>query len=75
MPIFEYRCSDCNEVFEELVLGRREARVECPQCGQTHVKQLVSRFAAQTSSKNASSSGDCYNRSAGLCQAGGGPMT
>ncbi|MBI3667754.1 MAG: zinc ribbon domain-containing protein [Acidobacteria bacterium] len=75
MPIFEYRCSNCNHVFEELVLNRREAKVECPSCGQTHVKQLVSRFTAQTGSRSASDLGECFNRSAGLCQAGGGPIT
>jgi len=69
MPIFEYHCSSCQETFEQLVLSRRDTDVRCPKCGRTKVRQLVSRFAAR-----ASSSGDCYNRAAGLCQAGGGSM-
>lgn len=74
MPIFEYRCSTCNQQFEELVLSRSNRNpVECPHCGGTKVKPLVSRFAAQVSS--GSSLGECYNRSAGVCEAGGGPMT
>jgi len=72
MPIFEYRCSSCSEVFEQLVLSRKDKRVACPSCGTSQVKQLLSRFAAQTSSR--SDSADCYNKSAGICEAGGGAM-
>jgi len=70
VPIFEYRCSDCDKQFEELVLSRSHARVECPQCSSTKVEQLISRFATVSSN-----SGECFNRSAGVCQAGGGPMS
>ena len=74
MPIFEYRCSNCNEVFEYLRLSRRDNHVECPHCGGQEAKQMFSVFAAPTGKSNASS-GDCFNRSAGICEAGGGPMT
>jgi putative FmdB family regulatory protein len=75
MPIFEYRCSTCNQQFEELVLTRESNPVECPHCGGTAVKPLVSRFAAHTSGQIPSTFGECYNRSAGICEAGGGAMT
>jgi putative FmdB family regulatory protein len=51
MPIFEYRCEDCGTKFEKLV--RRAADVpgvECPSCGQKHLKQELSTFAAHSSS-------------------------
>jgi putative FmdB family regulatory protein len=73
MPIFEYRCSKCDEVFEELVLSRNTATVKCPSCGGQKVQPLISRFAAQTGGK--SDSGACFNQAAGVCQAGGGAMT
>ena len=73
MPIFEYRCAGCDTAFEELVLSRSNARVKCPSCGGTKVKPLVSRFAARTASPG--SAGECYSRSAGICEAGGGAMT
>ncbi len=44
MPIFEYRCEDCGSSFEKLV--RRGDAVECPSCGQAHVTQQLSVFAA-----------------------------
>ncbi|MBI3695180.1 MAG: zinc ribbon domain-containing protein [Acidobacteria bacterium] len=75
MPIFEYRCTSCNTAFEELVLSRSDTHVECPSCGGTKVKPLVSRFAALTASPGASGFGECFNRSAGICEAGGGAMT
>ena len=45
MPIFEYLCEDCGSKFEKLV--RREGSdVKCPSCGQEHLKQQFSTFAA-----------------------------
>ena len=71
MPIFEYRCSTCNEKFEELVFTRtRPKKVACPSCGGKKTEPLLSVFATQTSSSN----GECFSRSAGVCEAGGGPM-
>lgn len=68
MPIFEYRCSDCGEKFEELVLSRDAEAVTCSSCESSAVERLFSTFAAQTSSNGS----DCYSKSAGICQAGGG---
>ena len=62
-------------MFEELVWSRRDHSAQCPRCGKTKVKQLVSVFAAQTGARAASTSGDCYNRRAGICEAGGGALT
>lgn len=50
MPIFEYLCEDCGSKFEKLV--RRSASengangLHCPSCGQEHLKQQFSTFAA-----------------------------
>jgi len=51
MPIYEYKCQDCGSRFEKLI--RRESDVpelECPSCGQKHLSQEHSTFAARTSS-------------------------
>lgn len=45
MPIFEYLCEDCGNKFEKLV-RRTGDEVGCPSCGQTHLKQELSTFAA-----------------------------
>ncbi len=44
MPIFEYLCEDCGTKFEKLV--RNGAQVLCPSCGQDHLAQQLSTFAA-----------------------------
>jgi putative FmdB family regulatory protein len=50
MPIFEYVCDDCGNKFEKLV-RRSESKegsegVACPSCGQEHLQQQYSTFAA-----------------------------
>lgn len=47
MPIYEYRCEDCGNKFEKLVRRAADAPgVECPFCGQKHLQQEHSTFAA-----------------------------
>ena len=40
MPTFDFHCDDCEEVFEELVLGTEE--ICCPKCDGTKVTRQVS---------------------------------
>lgn len=47
MPIFEYQCDDCENVFEELVFSSsKTSGVKCPQCGGVHTQKLFSAFAS-----------------------------
>ena len=41
MPIFEYRCSDCEHEFELLVLGASSPG-RCPSCGGEQLERLLS---------------------------------
>ena len=43
MPIFEYRCRECETRFERFVSG--EPRVACPECESKRVDRLLSVFA------------------------------
>ena len=46
MPIFEYQCRECQEIFESLQLSRnREEDTECPRCGSERTERIVSTFA------------------------------
>ena len=40
MPIYEYRCQDCETEFEALVRGDRA--VACPYCGSSSLAKLLS---------------------------------
>lgn len=69
MPIFEYRCSDCQTRFERLV--RSGTTVQCPQCESIQVeKQLsvIAKPAAATSALADVGPGPC-----GGCGHPGGP--
>lgn len=40
MPIYEYRCLECGEKFEKLLLSISSTpRVECPRCGGSKVEK------------------------------------
>jgi putative FmdB family regulatory protein len=40
MPMYEYRCKDCDQAFETLVFGRE--KVECPTCQGDNLEKLLS---------------------------------
>jgi putative FmdB family regulatory protein len=66
MPIYEYKCEDCGTKFEKLVRGSSTA-VACPSCGQDHLQQEYSTFAARAngvSQEAAPMQGGCP---AGMC--------
>ena len=49
MPIFEYQCDECGTRFEKLVRRAAEtAELACPSCGQKHLSQQLSVFAAKS---------------------------
>lgn len=44
MPLYEYRCADCEQDFELLV--RRDEQPQCPACGTDRLEKLLSATAA-----------------------------
>jgi putative FmdB family regulatory protein len=70
MPIYEYRCEDCGTKFEKLI-RRSSDQPECPSCGQKHLAQQHSTFAAHAGGGSKSAdmpvcpSGRCSNP--GMC--------
>ena len=65
MPIYEYKCQDCGNRFEKLVRRATEAdSLECPSCGQKHLTQELSVFAAHAS-------GAAKAAEAPMCPSGG----
>jgi putative FmdB family regulatory protein len=73
MPIYEYRCQDCGTKFEKLVRRSSDVpEIECPSCGQKHLNQELSTFAAHANGGNKAaqapqcpSGGPCSNP--GMC--------
>ena len=44
MPIYEYLCSSCGQVFEQLVF-RSDVAVACPRCPGASVEKQFSAFS------------------------------
>jgi len=64
MPIYEYKCQDCGTKFEKLVRRSEGAELACPSCGQNHLEQELSTFAAHAGSSSRASE-------APVCPSGG----
>lgn len=62
MPIFEYKCKQCNTKFEVLHKSSlNQEEVSCPKCKSKESKKLLSSFSASGFSSSSSSceSGSC----------------
>jgi putative FmdB family regulatory protein len=67
MPIFEYKCEDCGEEFEQLVSGKNP-KVICLKCSSKNLKKKFSLFGMSGVTKQASSSGSgCTSCSSSSC--------
>jgi putative FmdB family regulatory protein len=50
MPIYEYRCKDCETVFETFVSSISDAdKVVCKKCGKKNVEKQISSFSKMSS--------------------------
>ncbi len=42
MPIYEYKCDDCNHVYDALQKVGDKPLVDCPECGKSSLRRLIS---------------------------------
>ncbi len=70
MPIYEYKCTDCNNHFE--ILHRSITKIEdvsCPKCNSANIKKLMSTFAPNVVGGFSSKTSPAYD-SAPSCDTG-----
>ena len=72
MPIYEFRCLDCKNEFEELVFGR-DSRVVCNKCQSNNVEKLMSSVSFKSSAgftpaSGASGCSSCAGKSCSTCK-------
>ena len=71
MPLFEYKCKNCNSIFEILNKSQTTTdEVYCPNCKSNNSEKLISVFSALNTSKSGSS-GFCHDGSCDLSSYGG----
>ena len=77
MPIYEYRCNECNREFSKLFLNPKEAaKVRCMYCNGRSLNRLISSFSVHQTEESrlanldtSKSQGDAYykdSRNVGL---------
>jgi len=44
MPIYEYKCCDCDTIFEVFTTLNGTDRHVCTKCKSTHVKKIISNL-------------------------------
>ena len=57
MPIYEYKCTKCEEDFEKLVFGSR--KVTCPKCNSSEIKKKMSIFGMSGVAKPFAGTSSC----------------
>lgn len=64
MPIYEFRCQDCGEQFEELVSATEES-VPCPKCQSPKTGRIISLISSKgmNSACNSCSTSSCKTSS------------
>jgi putative FmdB family regulatory protein len=73
MPVFEYKCNDCNKKFD--ILHKSSANPEkviCPDCQSKNYQKLFSSFSASTRSQSFDGIPSCANGSCEIPSMGGG---
>ncbi len=71
MPIFEYKCTDCNTKYEVLHKSTSNlSEVTCPSCNSKNSKKLLSSFSASVSDSSSASYGGCESGTCGLPSGG-----
>ena len=45
MPIYEYRCQDCEQLVSLFRGMFDESTPSCPECGQSHLKRYLSKVS------------------------------
>jgi len=60
VPLYEYRCTACGKLFEELVRNpEHEQRLACPQCGSQKLERQLSRIATPRGASPTPTPGPC----------------
>ena len=73
MPLYEYRCANCESRFEMLrPMSQADTPAACPYCAETTGRRLISLFAAVSRDTNGGSRMVASSGASGCGSCGGG---
>ncbi|MGB9600347.1 MAG: FmdB family zinc ribbon protein [Myxococcota bacterium] len=73
MPIYEYKCEECNRIFEYLVRNLHDTEnIKCEYCGSRKFKRVMSSYSAFGSSSSGTEFSGSEGGSSPSCGCGGG---
>ena len=53
MPIYEYKCEQCGEMFEKFIRSSAQLNsLRCPECGGGDVRKMISLFGCCATSQS-----------------------
>ena len=65
MPIYEYRCEECDADFELFIRSfSQQADPSCPRCGSRRVKKAISVFGVGRGTSSSALGASCDSGSA-----------
>ncbi len=71
MALYEYKCAECEERFDLMrSMSAANESAECPECGSSESRRLISNFASVTPGASAMSTNPMMN--ARMAGGGGG---
>jgi putative FmdB family regulatory protein len=60
MPVYEYRCEECDERFELFVRSMTEqSAFTCPECGSQRIRKNISLFGVGSTGGGVTSAASC----------------
>lgn len=58
MPIYEYKCKNCGNCFEQIVFkSDDESKLTCSKCGKKDIEKIISSFSCLSSGGDTGISG------------------
>jgi putative FmdB family regulatory protein len=72
MPMYDYRCPQCQTTFEQLVSFSKADEVPCPRCGYRYGQRRVSKIALRTNAGSGNAGSDSSSSCIGGISSGGG---